>query len=640
MVKTNSELMYVYIDEYKGIRKQQFNLTSKYNIEYKDLGALYITENRQYIEGFFGENISDLIAVIGENGSGKTRLLEFIKDKLFHNVEKSKYGFMEPENFSTNISSNENHIIIFESNEKINVYYNKNLIGHELSIKGIPKNKYNCYDYSESAFADISDINKIRMVHYCGIYDYSKINLEEKKNRGTCYKFKKNYRDLTTNYLLDISDTYRADEIERQIYYFKGGYNFEFEYPKRLKITLWGDIDKIIKEIDNQIEMTENIYRKKEDYKYKTDNGYEYVKKILLELFDAEEGEKTIGSYMDYKVKFIGILIFNFFLSHAKRGVIFDICNDNILFDVDYKKYGLEKCVVNVLNRFKSICEKSIQDDVNKKIDALIEIVEFISNSKIVPHETRSDYVEEEFYRIDNLERAIEFIEIYKKLQCDILTFDWDDIELSSGQKAFLSIFSRLYTIKKEINYSDYKELLIILDEPEVCFHPKWQKKLINDLLKFCECQYRGKSVQLVITSNSPFIISDLPKNNIIFLKNEDGICKVAEKAGFERTFGANIHTLLATSFFMDDGTIGEFARVKIGEIIKYLKEEEINSVLNKKEYIQLVIDNIGEPIIKNKLQDMYNKKIGQINNDSRIKELTSEIDKLKKIIEKNDYKK
>jgi len=103
--------------------------------------------------------------------------------------------------------------------------------------------------------------------------------------------------------------------------------------------------------------------------------------------------------------------------------------------------------------------------------------------------------------------------------------------------------------------------------------HPDWQKKLLNYLIEMFKD--RKQEFHFIFTTHSPFMISDLPKENIIFLK--DG--KQDKGVKHNQTFGANIHTLLSDSFFMDDGLMGEFAKGKINEIIDFhQKVEEENS--------------------------------------------------------------
>ncbi len=206
--------------------------------------------------------------------------------------------------------------------------------------------------------------------------------------------------------------------------------------------------------------------------------------------------------------------------------------------------------------------------------------------------------------------------------------------DLSQGErKSFvdsLILFDFIYS---------HENCLILLDEPDLTIHPKLQKRYINDLIN--SFQNFHKNIHFVITSHSPFILSDLPKENIIFLekyKKEDeevtkwtqkiGNCKnVTSELNIE-TFGANIHTLLSHGFFMEDGLMGEFAKEKITEILDYLKNNKpLKSI--KEEQVKSIIEKIGEDFLRQKLLNMYNIKFSIKSKDDEIEELKAEIERL-----------
>jgi ABC-type multidrug transport system ATPase subunit len=144
--------------------------------------------------------------------------------------------------------------------------------------------------------------------------------------------------------------------------------------------------------------------------------------------------------------------------------------------------------------------------------------------------------------------------------------------DLSTGEIDLVLLLSLLY---EEIKIG--KLNLILLDEIEAFFHPQWSKQMLNILIN----EIKKDNIYLIFTTHSPFLLSDIPKQNIIFLdKDENGNCKVVDGLKEKKqTFGANIHTLLSDSFFMEDGLMGEFAKGKINEIIEFHKEvEEENS--------------------------------------------------------------
>lgn len=202
--------------------------------------------------------------------------------------------------------------------------------------------------------------------------------------------------------------------------------------------------------------------------------------------------------------------------------------------------------------------------------------------------------------------------------------------DLSHGEKTIYGQFISLYYLS---NDSYRKNYIFLLDEPEISLHPNWQKKYVYELQRLLK-QIQHKSFHILLFSHSPFILSDIPKQNIIFLDTyEDGTCKVVDGLKDKKeTFGANIHTLLSDSFFMDDGLMGEFAKHKINEVIKLLNREELNQEDLK--YCEQIISIIGEPIVKIQLQKMVDskrlKKVDKIDEiEKKIQELQEELRKI-----------
>ena len=127
---------------------------------------------------------------------------------------------------------------------------------------------------------------------------------------------------------------------------------------------------------------------------------------------------------------------------------------------------------------------------------------------------------------------------------------------------------------KKKISRPRYTSLNIVLDEIELYYHPEYQRRFVNTLINELDKFSKGmnsvnriKSINLCFLTHSPFILSDIPANNVLRLQNG----KLAPIKEESDTFGANIHDLLANDFFLKDGFMGEFAKTKIQETIMYL---------------------------------------------------------------------
>lgn len=215
--------------------------------------------------------------------------------------------------------------------------------------------------------------------------------------------------------------------------------------------------------------------------------------------------------------------------------------------------------------------------------------------------------------------------------------------DLSSGEKQIIySINSVIYHLinLESIHYMDaedgisYKYFNIILDEIELYFHPEFQRIFINELIKSIN-YLKGFNYKynIVFLTHSPFILSDIPTANI--LKLDKG--NIKNNSTDEETYAANVHDLLANDFFLENGFMGEYAKQKIKDLLKYLTYDEnlADSENNEKpksnwnpslaeEFIQI----IGEPLLKFDLKELY---LSKFYNEKRIDDEIERLQKLRK---------
>lgn len=147
--------------------------------------------------------------------------------------------------------------------------------------------------------------------------------------------------------------------------------------------------------------------------------------------------------------------------------------------------------------------------------------------------------------------------------------FSFELTHLSDGEFAFLNLMAvvnKAITAKKQ-----WDHFILLFDEPEEGLHPELSRSLISIMINFLS-QYKDKKFQLIFSSHSPFIASDVLASNVVRLENTGKSCR-ADK-NMEQTFGQNIHMLLKNSFFMTS-TIGAYAEEKIHEVLGMLDEEQ-----------------------------------------------------------------
>ncbi|CUX55400.1 hypothetical protein BN3590_02146 [Clostridium sp. C105KSO15] len=82
--------------------------------------------------------------------------------------------------------------------------------------------------------------------------------------------------------------------------------------------------------------------------------------------------------------------------------------------------------------------------------------------------------------------------------------------------------------------------VIIFIDEGEVYYHPEWQRTYINTLLKMINNSSINANIQIILTTNSPFILSDIIGEDVTYL---------SQNISRQLTFGQNIHTLLNVSY-------------------------------------------------------------------------------------------
>ena len=170
-----------------------------------------------------------------------------------------------------------------------------------------------------------------------------------------------------------------------------------------------------------------------------------------------------------------------------------------------------------------------------------------------------------------------------------------------------------------------YSMINMIFDEMELCFHPEYQRTFVNNLVSYIKRAGLNKtfSFNIILTTHSPFILSDIPVCNILALK--DG--EPDEKFKNEKTLAANIYDILNNGFFMDD-FIGEYSSIFIDEIIRKLNDSNDDISAKEQEILFKKISLIGDNLVRIKLLE----KLDQCTNnrfsiEERIRILQKELD-------------
>lgn len=589
------QLLFVWVEKFRNIENVGFNFSNQYEINYnkeeneiilntvdgesalkEDDVKLLFNDEKHYLEDFFqiqnknNVTISQVSALIGKNSSGKSNIIDFILTAISTGSRNKLQS---------------NYILVFKKDDELCFFgkTNNNNLGTS-TVNCLNKNVSKIEpdkNWTSMFYSNVAD-NKEHIFNDSSVYNYSFNKLNE----------------LQSNKIDFVTSVFFEDTWERLNTKDSPAKNVRFVFNpiSFLRVEKANDLDEKLVGILKR-------YRKA-IYEESSSNAnrfyYGLVINLLCFLYESTydislllEGVNLVGS--DGFAEAIRIL-------HPK--VVWFIAEINDM-DSDILKKDEFDSYKNLINQF------SLKDEDGKVVVHNLGEIDSYNNSILV------DFNDD--FRKILLDNQIAFN------NSSLITHDWS--QLSSGLKAYLNLFSQLFDLSNKVTKPNNENILICIDEGDLYLHPEWQKNFLNDLIWFLEQIFTNTNIQLVLTSHSPFLISDLPKENVILL---DKNCKPDRQLDQKSSFGANIHQLYNKQFFLINGAIGEFARSKISNILSELKNVDKASLEKYKKLISM----IGEPVLRIRLEEELQKHIKKIGKEALIEWHKSQISQLNKEIE------
>ena len=628
-----------------------YSLTKKYNIPHSDTdipGELKVLNNERF-------DLGELIC-------GVNLELYFIDNDylVIYQIKKSKIIFSIAQHLK---KEGERHYSSFISDD-----FNKTYdISNSKKYQDLSLLKTNKLVFSLSNFFYTIGIN------------YSIHGLNSKENSWLYELFHKNdgyqtpvvinpYRyegqiDINNEYHLTQSRILLNAEVRNSSEILEGKYlkriDFVFD-PKRLSLIestpLQFCLDEIIRENNAEKEdlyklftelykgITGAEFNKSSSFKNKfIDTLFKFPDESIEDLSIYENLELYLAKYVIYKVLKLTIndrylnalfgkrylmrigdeitgddyIIHIFYFNRSEKNLVTELLNTNSHLTLKIKQTIY--CIKN--NVFASIKPKRIEGE--KLMDIKFKYEMSFNKFKQSIKSWKSFNVKDEINLIPS-----SFAKVELMISSDN-SDNFNYIELSSGEQQIVAnlntIYYHLYNLNSVHNTSNkvaYQNICILIDEVELYLHPEYQRKFINYLIQgLSKLKIRKlKSINIIFSTHSPFILSDIPSSNILRLENgKPSLNK------FTRTFGANIHDLLANDFFLKNGFMGEFAKKKIDGIIQGLTIH-----INQKEIDKISKLNVGElpEYLKNKMEYLISE-IEYIKKDGKAIVNKTEIDKL-----------
>ncbi len=583
-------LPHIFGDNHNG---QTINLGGKYiyTFEENTNGDVYVKDkmkNEKFITNFWLKNIKLISAIVGENGTGKTTILNLLRE---HN-SYCKYIYEDP--------NSEDPIIIDDAEINEIIYYS--------SFFNI--------NQSDSENGNFTDLSKYQMMiddtEYENLDLTTLLELHNSENLKRWIKFieLKNLSNLLEEMSLPTFDKIKIKIHSINITEHETSYKFRPFFDKLKERIGLERTEREQAELDRlKLTEVEDIRNSRSTQKIRLE--LEIISRVILKTQNILEssGNKYLRE---------GYLEKNYTINSK------EFINQSYTKDAFY--WFLENSFIKLTEKSEKIRFPIIE------IKTLIEtLLSYIPESKKIDNWTEFD--------VDFIQ-ALEIIKAYENFLLafkDKFAYDKKVLmsfrpskNLSSGEKGLYDLFSVLndlnYRIEKNI-HKDYgifnkrekvsNNLLILLDEADLGFHPEWKKKYVNIIQQVIPFIFKNKNIQIIITTHDPLTLSDFPNNNIVYLFKNNQKTEVLDYDSKKRptkTFGANISDLLADSFFVDNGLIGDFAKIKIEETIKWInknsdaKNRDKDLFFKEIKYHKQIISIIDESIVKIKLSEMISE--------------------------------
>lgn len=476
-------------------------------------------------------------------------------------------------------------------------------------------------------------VTNFESINNCSIRDFYEalFNKFNKQNKFKKLTYLYNKLDLLTedtlvNTCMDLSNLYIFKKIVKIVYSYKKYSVFksifkiqnigDLESNSNLKTTFSGQYYKYFLSDSKNVNQIETIEHSKVNFDLDFDKLH-IIEKSLLNYYSFYYDTTFINSvYSRYKRK------------NAEKESIYDSMNS---FLKDFNEFLNSKeiraeYIIILLTKLSS--DKS---HITLKLRQVLNMQEsnFFNNLNVKDKKNLSIADDKNiiYYTVnDNYlskDNNLEIEEIPNAFLEPIFMFNKKEIKepfelkyLSSGEQQLLhSTISISYHIDnllsiieneeegKEKENSDknvlrtYNKINIILDEIELYYHPEYQRNYINNLIiLLSQKKYETLRFNVIFSTHSPFILSDIPSQNILKLKDgkpkpNDGI----------NSFSANIYDLLKDEFFLKKGAIGAYASKKIANILEndVIQQEDIN-----------IVNLIGDPFLKGVINKQIENKV------------------------------
>ena len=204
-----------------------------------------------------------------------------------------------------------------------------------------------------------------------------------------------------------------------------------------------------------------------------------YLNNLTKDSIKKEKTPKVI--YVPAEINFQKVK-FNLLALYKKR--FLNKIDSYIIADIPFY---IQMRIINTANKESEKKLGNVRDEIIAEINGIFDILDM--DTRLIGMSTETT----------------EILPIFTNLSGD----KFDINELSSGEK---QLFLRTLAIRM----LNPENSIILIDEPELSLHPKWQQRIVDVYRKI------GENNQIIIATHSPHILGSVRKENIMLLDKDD----------------------------------------------------------------------------------------------------------------------
>lgn len=642
------ELLYIWINKYQCINQQGFNFSPEYEFSIENSSEKWTFSMKETgkINIMKKGCVVNLTAIVGENGAGKTTLMSYLNnlncfpkfkkdDEEYEKSEENRYlknmnmiVTREQEDIIlyTNIDPEKIEYIDCNKIQKVNMYEQNQVVRELISNSNGFYNLTSIYETNssygvlngssshnglESLVITPFMLSGIKDAFYECISPEKGIFIEEKKGFDKYCLILKKSKSIAE--FQQICDILFFDKLIRE----KKFQNYCGHIKTELLINVSnipsvmqdnkekGDIDEIINQAQNRVALMYDKNKGKQSIIYMLKCNF--IAEILMCLENKEEFSNQI-EIEGYYNQILNLL-------------------DEDTFTINGYKTYFNNAMVEI-EELSTIIEDGLPlenylpiDDLAYKTGIKLNIDFNTNDEKRSAYSRFCKLIAEKAYMNSKLEKNDYGSFLLKYIRID-------NLAMSSGERAFqnlmswMAIIPELKKISIKTEFIPKKNILLCLDEIDLYCHPQWQRDFVYTMLDEIKSEYEGYSVQIIVSTHSPLCLSDIPVENIIYLKQGPKGTEVDKKESHKQTFGKNLYEILNDSFYLGKMTMGRYANQYIKDLIKEIEMIKPNCFKKDIDYLMKKIDVIGDVLIKYQLNEKLSKKITKSNKELEIQTL------------------